>query len=389
MNLLIEYELTKRLIMKKLLILSLFAGAFMAASAQELPEQYREKFADSYPIRKEQHLEIKAYIDNLLQEKVEESMDFLQPDFFSISDYEHSLYPYRKQLGEYFGYPPPKAIKGKVTRFEKAGEDKYCTLYRVWIEVIEGVHTYGIYMVPKGITGNAPLIIAMHGGGGNPEAICDLDTRINYHSFGHEAVKRGYLVWAPALTMLIGYANDPAIPGAERYLFDNQLKLLGSSIIGLEIHKIIESTRVLISERPEIDVNNVGMTGLSWGGFFTMYTTALCPFIKAAAPSAYFRDSQADLLKTIDVSSKAEVIYTFKGFGHFQTIGLICPRPCMVQLGENDGLFDMDGANIEARRAAGFYKKLGIEERFSFVTHPNGHEFENESIFSFFDKYLK
>jgi predicted esterase len=375
--------------MKRFLILSLFTGAFITAYTQELPEQYREKFTDSYPIRKEQHLEIKAYVDKLLSEEIEKSMQFFEPDFFSISDYENSLYPYRQQLGAYFGYPPPKATEGKVTRFEKAGEDKYCTLYRVWIEVIEGVHTYGIYMVPRGIGEKAPLIIAMHGGGGNPEAICDLDTRINYHSFGHEAVKRGYLVWAPALTMLSGYANDPAIPGAERSLFDRKLKQAGSSIIGLEFHKIIESTRTLIGKRPEIDVSNIGMTGLSWGGFFTMYTTALCPFIKAAAPSAYFRDSEADLLKTIDVRSEAQSIYTFKGFGHFQTIGMICPRPCMVQLGENDGLFDMEGARTEAERAAQFYKKLGIEERFKFMTHPTGHEYEIESIFEFFNKYLK
>ena len=223
-----------------------------------------------------------------------------QPDFFSVADYQNSLYPYRQQLGKYFGYPPPKAIKGKVTKFEKTGEDKYCVLYRVWIEVIEDVHTYGIFMVPKNLKGKAPLIVAIHGGGGNPEAICDLDTRINYHSFGHEAVKRGYLVWAPGLTILCSYGGDSNIPGVSREIFDKQLNILGSSIIGLEIHKIIESIKILINERPEIDAKNIGMTGLSWGGFFTMYSAALSPFIIAVAPSAYFRNSEADLKKTIN-----------------------------------------------------------------------------------------
>ncbi|MCK5137440.1 MAG: hypothetical protein KAR19_16770 [Bacteroidales bacterium] len=59
------------------------------------------------------------------------------------------MYRCRKQLGKDLGYPPLKAIQGKVSGFEKAGEDKYCTLYRIWIEVIEDVHTYGIFMVPK------------------------------------------------------------------------------------------------------------------------------------------------------------------------------------------------------------------------------------------------
>ena len=373
---------------RRLPVIILLAITFIS-SAQEMVEQYREKFSESYPIRVEQHLELKAYLDQMLKEKMDESLNKFQPDFFSIEAYRSSLYPYRQKLGEYLGYPPPKALKGKITKYEKAGEDNYCTLYRVWIEVVEGVHTYGIYMVPKNIKGKAPLIIAQHGGGGNPEAICGLDTRISYHSFGYEAVKRGYIVWAPALAMLCPYANDPAIPEAGRGLFDRQLQLLGSSIIGLEIHKIIESTRTLISEHPEIDVENIGMTGLSWGGFFTMYTTALCPFIKAAAPSAFFTDSEDDLIKTLDVETKQNSIYSYKGFGHFQAIGLICPRPCMVQMGEKDELFGMEGAQKEAKRASLFYEKLGIGDRFEFYAHPGGHEYVIESLFKFFDKYLK
>jgi hypothetical protein len=375
----------------KLLITWLLVTVSMVSQAQKMVEQYREKFSESYPIRKEQHLEIKAYIDKLVEEKIGESLNAIEPDFFSVENYVSSLYPYRLKLGEYLGYPPPKAIEGKMSRFEKAGEDKYSVIYRVWIEVIEDVHTYGIFMVPKKIKGKgkAPLIVAIHGGGGNPEAICDLDTRINYHSFGHEAVKRGYLVWAPGLTMLSAYGGDSSIPEVSRESLDRSLKGLGSSIIGLEIHKIIESTKVLIDERPEIDANNVGMTGLSWGGFFTMYTTALCPFIKAAAPSAYFRDTEAELYKTLNTDSKSSQNYSLRGMGHFQAIGLICPRPCMVQMGENDGLFEMEGARKEAKRASIFYEKLGIGDRFSFNAHPDGHEFENESIFKFFDKYLK
>ena len=66
--------------------------------------------------------------------------------------------------------------------------------------------------------------------------------------------------------MYSNYSGDTTIPEASRDILDKQRKLLGSSIIGLEIHKIIESTKILIKERPEIDATNVPMTGLSWGG---------------------------------------------------------------------------------------------------------------------------
>lgn len=361
----------------------------MNAHAQKLPEQYREKFSESFPIRKEQHLEMKTYADRILEQGIRKNLASFKPDYFSIEDYENSLYPYREKLNNFFGCTPPGAQEGKLSRFEKVEEDRYANIYRVWIEVLEDVHAYGIYMIPKNIRENAPLIIAQHGGGGNPEAIVDFDTRINYHSFGHEAVKRGYIVWAPALTMLSGYANDPQIPGASRELIDRKLKMAGTSIIGIEIYKIIESTKTLIRNRPEIDVTRIGMTGLSWGGFFTMYTTALWPTIKAAAPSGYFRDSEFVLQETVaDDSRVPPDRLLFEGMGHFQAIGLICPRPCMIQMGENDTLFDMERSRKEAERAALFYKKLGIPDRLVFNSHPGGHEFENESIFKFFEKHL-
>lgn len=367
----------------------LFVGVGLMAHAQEVPEQYREKFSASYPIRKEQHLELKAYVDKVLERGIEKSLESLKPDFSSIDNYRNSLPPYRKSVESFFGTTPPGSKEGKVARFEKAGEDAHANIYRVWVEVMEGVHTYGIYMVPKKLRGKAPLIIAQHGGGGNPEAIVDFDTRINYHSFGPEAVKRGYIVWAPALTMLSGYGGDAAVPGVSRELLDRKLKMAGTSIIGVEIHKIIESTKALIKSRAEIGGDRIGMTGLSWGGFFTMYTAAVWPAIKVAAPSAYFRDTEILLKSAVaDDSKMPPERFLFQGTGHFQAVGLICPRPCMVQLGETDALFDIKGAKKEAERASQYYKKLGIGDRFEFSTHPGGHEFDNASIFRFFEKHL-
>ena len=362
----------------------------MATAAEPAaPEQFREPFAESFPIRREQHLQIKAYADKLLAEQADQALRSFQPDYSSVAAYERSLTPYRDRLDAFFGTPPPGAKEGRVTKFVQVGEDPQCTVFRVWVEVIDGVEAYGIYLVPKSRKEKAPLLIAQHGGGGNPEAICDLDTRVNYRSFGREAVKRGYLVWAPALAMRSAFSGDEPIPNASRELLDQKLKLAGTSIIGLELYKIIASTRALMKARPEIDGARVGMTGLSWGGFFTMYATALAPFIKVAAPSGYFRD-YAQLLSraTADDARLADREF-FGSLGHFQAIGLICPRPCLVQIGEQDGeLNDMAGARLEAERAALSYRQLGLADRFQFQTHPGGHEFEIAAILGFFDQHL-
>jgi dienelactone hydrolase len=299
------------------------------------------------------------------------------------------LQPLRDRLGAFYGTPPPGAKEGRVTKFQPVGEDAECTVYRVWVEVVEGVEAYGVYLVPKNLKTKAPLIIAQHGGGGTPEAICDLDTRVNYRAFGREAVKRGFIVWAPALAMRCTYCGDEPIAGASRELLDQKLRLAGTSIIGLELYKIIESTRTLMKVRPEIDGTRVGMTGLSWGGFFTMYATALSPFIKVAAPSGYFRDYEQLLKRATADDSRAADREIFGGPGHFQAVALICPRPCLVQIGEQDAaLNDMAGARAEAERAARYYRQLGIADRFQFNAHPGGHEFDTEAILGFFAKHL-
>jgi len=356
-------------------------------ASEEVPRQFREKFSESFPIRRQQHLEVKAYVDKLIAERKEQSLNSFKPDYSGVAQYEKSLAPYREQHARNLGYPPPRAVEGAEPKFLYVGKDAACTIYRMWVEVAEGVRAYGLYMVPHDIDDKAPLLICEHGGGGNPEAICDLDTRVNYYSMGHEAVKRGYIVWAPGLIMRCVYGGDPAIEGAERGLFDRRLKLLGTGIIGLELHMIIESTKALIRNRPEIDADRVAMTGLSWGGYYALHTTALFPLIKVTVPSANFRE-HAVVLGRIDDPQKRVDGSIFSLFGDAQEVGMVRPRPIMIQMGEKDTLFDLEGARREAKKAARHYEKLDIADSFEFSVHPGGHVFEIESIFRFLDKHL-
>jgi hypothetical protein len=382
---------TRRFAAALLLLLPGLPGAARSAepAAELAPTPYREPFAESFPIRREQHLQIKGYVDGLLAGQAERALRQFAPDTSSPAAYERSLAPYRERVARSFGTPPPGAQPGRVTKWQEVATDADCAIFRGWIEVIPGVEAYGIYMLPHRRPAKVPLLIAQHGGGGNPEAICDLDTRVNYRSFGREAVRRGYAVWAPALAMRSTFSGDEPVAGATRELLDQKLRLAGTSIIGLELYKILESTRTLLRTRPELDAQRVGMTGLSWGGFFTMYAAALEPAIKVAAPSGYLRDFAAQLAKAAADDSRLGDREIVGGFGHFQALGLICPRPCLVQIGEQDGAINpLDGARVEAGRAADFYRRLGMADRFRYHLHPGGHEFDVPAILDFFDRHL-
>jgi dienelactone hydrolase len=323
----------------------------------------------------------------LVEERKEKTLTRFMPDFSGITQYEKSIVPYREQLAASHGYPPPMAKRGSEPRTVYVGKDSVCSIYRIWIGVAEGIEAYGLYMVPHDIREKAPLLVSEHGGGGCPEAICDLDTRINYHSFGYEAVKRGYIVWAPGLIMRCGYGGDPEIEGAGRNLLDNRLRLLGTSIIGVELQMIIESTKTLVRHRPEIDSDRIGMTGLSWGGVYTLLVAALYPEIKVAVPSGNFRGHEV-VLGRIDDPKKGVDRSLLGMFGNAQIAGMVCPRPLMIQMGAEDTLFDLEGVRREAEKASVYYEELGIGDRYEYSEHSGGHVFENESIFQFFKKHL-
>jgi hypothetical protein len=71
-----------------------------------------------------------------------------------------------------------------------------------------------------------------------------------------------------------------------------------------------------------------------------------------------------------------------------QVVGMVCPRPLMIQMGSKDTLFDIEGVRREEKKAADHYNNLGVGELFEYVEHGSGHVFENESIFQFFKLHL-
>jgi dienelactone hydrolase len=356
------------------------------ANAENVPEQYREPFAKSWPIREKQHLQMKAYLDGLTRREANIEAVELELDFSDPAAYEKSLVPIRQQLQRVKGLPPPHAISDPKPRFELVARDKHAEIYRVWTELFRGVEAYAIYMVPRQLVGKAPVIVAVHGGSGCPEAVCDFDTRVNYTSFGPQAVRRGYIVYAPGLLMNVSYADppDPRLPDADWQSLGKQAARVGLSTADLQAYQIIEGTRAVIKARPEADGERIGMTGLSMGGGYTVSTTALWPEIKAAAPSAGFRGGPSDA--SDDHGAKFRVATDMP---RGAMIALICPRPLMIQSGEQDTVAPLEGARRGFPAARRYYEKLKIADRIELNVHPGGHVFENEAIFRFFDKHLR
>lgn len=351
--------------------------------AQERPpaNYFEQDVKSSDPIRAEQVKELDGYIVGLKGDKTR-LQSLFTPDYRSPRAYEASTKRLRQAFADSIGYPPPGKPDAEAATFTSMGEDTLAKYYRARIPVLPGVHTDGIYIVPKGIKGRAPLIISMHGGGGSPD-VALFHGGANYHDMVRGGVKRGYVVFAP--THLFA---APGAPGDIRNRIDTRLRLVGTSLTAVEIAKITRALDVLV-KRPEVDPKRIGMVGLSYGGYYTLVVPALEPRIKVAVSSCYFgvqegryeRDEQS-------VPSDFQFKDRFTLLRDPEIVALICPRALEIQAGSRDDTDHRDPGKQLAPEAAAYYEKLRRSDAFRYVLFEGGHEFHDDSAWEWVAKHL-
>ncbi len=303
----------------------LLAVAVAAVAVDPPGTVYEEEVKASVPVRDRAWHLLGKYIDSL-PEKGE---------------------PSGKTLAKKIGYPAPR-IQARHLRLEKIASDSIATYYRAYTELGDILEGYGLYIVPHGPPGGPyPLVIAQHGGGGSPE-LALFHGGSNYHDMIRGAVRQGYVVYAPLITMYpyIDRDNGTEIPAEVRRDFDNALRKRGTSLFAVETTMISEALTLLL-KRPEVDRKRVAMIGLSYGGFYTLYQMALDKRIKTGVASCSFRDYD-----------EAEWVSKPKEGRPFdmppaELVKLISPRPIQIQCGLKDTNLPIDSARKAAEKVKG------------------------------------
>jgi dienelactone hydrolase len=275
----------------------------------------------------------------------------------------------KDKLADKIGYPPSRIIENTAVRQEKSGEDTVATYYRIWVHISPEMDTYGLYIVPKGLKQPAPLVIALHGGGGFPE-LAVFYARSNYHDMVRGAVLRGYVVYAPLFIFYPYHDRDhgTSIPKDVREVLDKKFRYHGTTLMAVEVVKITKALDILI-KRPEVDPKRIAMIGLSWGGAYTQYATALDPRIRVAVFSCSFQTE----LTTRPSFGKHEDVSTV------QLTNLILPRSIQLQFGEHDPLLSI----VKVRSGI-----KGIDKRVDIEIANGAHEFNGLLAWPFINSHL-
>ena len=322
---------------------------------------YEEDLLASAPIRVEQWKQLQAYASSLPKKA-------LTPG---------------KSFADSIGYPAPNFLEHPTGHFDKVAEDSVATYYRCFIRVTPEMETYGLYIVPKNVKLPAPLVISQHGGGGTPE-MATFHGGTNYHDLVRGAVAEGYVVFAP-LTIMYPFRDrdhNTPIPADVRGILDDDLRARGTTLMGLEAYKISRALDVVL-KRPEVDASKVAMIGLSYGGFYTLYTTALDPRIKVAIASCSFRDKE-----TTGSDRKDRIAGRPTDLSSAELVRLISPRPLQVQDGIDDKGFPIDDVRRAVEKSRAFYPASHAAD-FDFQAFEGAHEFRGNVAWPFLRKYLK
>ncbi len=312
---------------------------------------------------------IDAFVERLNREGYEKREAFLPTEHFL-----ERLEDYREEYRRMLGLDLLKADAGGTPEMVLVAEEEKTRIYRLTVCVTDEIPMYALFFLPMGVK-KAPLIVAQHGGGGTPELCSDLNGKNNYNHMVQRLLARGAAVLAPQL-LLWNYREETETQRKhpfpyDRLKTDNALKRFGLSITALEIRGIMNAITYL-SSLPFVDEEKIGMTGISYGGYFSLHTAAADTRIKAVYAMACFNDRNAYPWND----------WCYKGSGNtFQdaeVAALCAPRSLFVSLGRKDAVFDYRPAIAEAERAKRYFAACGCPEHFVFDLWDGGHTMRDD-----------
>jgi len=305
---------------------------------------YREDFEAS----KDFKIKYRDGIELLIEKRQKEAEEKRKIYFSEIfSDQER----YREDLSKMLGWPLVDCEAVGVPRVdycEKLTEEESHEVYRMSFEVLDGFFMTGLFYKLKN-EGKNPLVIVQHGGMGSPEHIAGFEgSTTNYNDMLERVIKQGVHAFAPQLLLW----RDAYEVKYDRVNLDARLKRVGSSISAVELYGI---RRILDYFEEQPCVSTLGMLGLSYGGFYTLFTAALDTRIKAAVSCSFFNNRDSIGWSDWVWHNSAEL------FDDAEVACLVYPRKLDIQIGEKDPGFSFKGGEKSYKRVLEICKNVGTD----------------------------
>jgi dienelactone hydrolase len=256
---------------------------------------------------------------------------------------------------------------------------------------------------PKDAPAKLPVVLAFHGHGYGVKDIVGLwedgserDTPDGYHKdFGVALCRRGFLVAAPEISCFGERQGDysyldTSLGQEVPYTCHHTAGLafaLGGSVVGL---RVFDGLRLVdyLETRPDADVARLGAMGISGGGMHTFYSTAIDTRIRACVVSGYYCSYRYSIFGMNHCS--CNYIPGIHRFGEiYDLVGLIAPRPMLVEAGTRDPIFPIAGVEESVARGRQIYSLFGARDQLETDYFEGRHQISGARAYDFLWEKLK
>ncbi len=355
----------------------------------------------TFALQKNEQMHNKQYLDTLtfshqLYDNTPRELEFSETTLPEAETWQQVL---REKLIELIGGFPSTKCDLKPETLETREFDEYIR-ETVLFQSRPNMTTYGYFLTPTHVDISTPnptiLCLAGHGRGVDDIVGIEEDGSMRsewggyQNDFALQCVAHGYTVLAieqfgfghrrDAVAHQKGGGSSSCQPSAGAAL------LLGQTMVGWRVYDAMRAFDYL-STRPEIDMNRLGIMGISGGGTTTFFTAAIDTRVKAAVVSGYFntfRDSILSLSHCIDNYIPNVLQYAEM----YDIAGLIAPRALFVESGTEDTIFPIEATRFAVNAAKAIFNRFNADDKLGFEVFEAGHSFYGVGAFEFLKKVL-
>jgi dienelactone hydrolase len=263
-----------------------------------------------------------------------------------------------------------------------------------------GPHTVmPVYLLlPKDRPRPLPVVLAFNGHGYGVKDIVGLwedgserDTPDGYHrDFGIALCRAGFAVAAPEISCFgerqtdFSYLDQGAPDTCAHTSF--LASHLGMSALGLRVHDGFRLVDYL-ETRKELDTDRLGAMGISGGGMHTFFSTALDTRIKACVVSGYYSTFRDSVLAMFHCP--CNFVPGLGQFGEmYDLVGLVAPRPMLVEAGSHDDIFPIQAVRRSVARARKVYDCFGASKLPATDYFEGRHQISGAKAYTFLSALL-
>ncbi len=258
-------------------------------------------------------------------------------------------------------------------------------------------------LLPKNAPRPLPVVLAFHGHGYGVKDIVGLwedgnerNTPDGIHKdFAVALCRKGFAVAAPEISCFgerqtdFSYLNTVIGQSAPSTCTHSAMLAfhLGISVIGLRVHDGLRLVDYL-ETRKEMDTSRLGAMGLSGGGLHTFYSTCLDTRIKACVVSGYYSSFRDSIFAMHHCA--CNFVPGLVEFGDMHDlVGLIAPRPMLVEAGDYDPIFPIASVRRGVSKAKKIYSLFDAEDHVDTDYFEGRHQISGRKSYDFLKDNLK